>query len=120
MFCSTISSRIATWSDLVVVSWTQIWVVELKHWSGTIEVAPYTWVRNGSKRVADPHRNNSFKCKVLRASTSISFPHASVGRVCCCAHAPRYPRAGHLRSQDSAEQGTSNPTLPALMTSFLP
>lgn len=106
--------------DLVVVSWTQIWVVELKHWSGTIEVAPYTWVRNGSKRVADPHRNNSFKCKVLRGIYQHQFPTYSplwVESVVVLTH-PDIRAQGTSDPKIAAEQGTSNPTF-ACIDDFL-
>ena len=41
-------------------------MVELKHWSGHIEIAPYNWIVNGTSYRADPHRLNEFKCKVLK------------------------------------------------------
>ncbi|AFV11902.1 serine/threonine protein kinase [Thermacetogenium phaeum DSM 12270] len=52
--------------DIVLVSRSGIYVVELKHWSGHIRIAPYNWEINGTHYRTDPHKNNSFKCKVLK------------------------------------------------------
>jgi serine/threonine protein kinase len=52
--------------DVIIVARSGIYVVELKHWSGHIEIAPYNWIVNGTSYRADPHRLNEFKCKVLK------------------------------------------------------
>lgn len=52
--------------DLVLVSGFGIYVVELKHWSGNIKIAPYNWVINQCHYRNDPHKNNIFKCKILK------------------------------------------------------
>lgn len=52
--------------DMILVAHSGIYVVELKHWSGHIRIAPYNWEINGTHYRTDPHKNNSFKCKVLK------------------------------------------------------
>lgn len=52
--------------DIILVTHTGIYVVELKHWSGHIRVSPYNWLINGTHFRNDPHKNNSFKCKILK------------------------------------------------------
>lgn len=52
--------------DLVVVAGSGIYVVELKHWSGHIRIAPYNWVRNEVGYRRDPHAANRFKAKILK------------------------------------------------------
>lgn len=52
--------------DVVIVAHSGIHVVELKHWSGHIEIAPYNWIINHSSYRRDPRQLNEFKCKVLR------------------------------------------------------
>ncbi|SHI78995.1 protein kinase domain-containing protein [Desulfofundulus thermosubterraneus] len=52
--------------DVILVTHSGIYVVELKHWSGHIRIAPYNWEINGTHYRTDPHKNNSFKCKVLK------------------------------------------------------
>ena len=47
--------------DVIIVARSGIYVVELKHWSGHIEIAPYNWIVNGTSYRADPHRLNEFK-----------------------------------------------------------
>ncbi len=51
--------------DLVIISYNKVYIVELKHWSGSIQVTPFNWIRNG-KYVPDPHKANVFKAKILR------------------------------------------------------
>jgi len=53
-------------SDLIVVCAFGVFVTELKHWTGRIQVGPRTWLINGSQHRPDPHASNRFKCKVLR------------------------------------------------------
>lgn len=52
--------------DLIIICHLGLYVVELKHWSGKIQVAPYNWLIHGTQYRPDPHKNNSFKCKILK------------------------------------------------------
>ncbi|MDD3824164.1 MAG: protein kinase, partial [Sphaerochaetaceae bacterium] len=61
-------------TDLVLVSRFGVYVVELKHWSGRIEVRPNSWLQNGSFFKADPHKANNFKAKLLRGLCDRKFP----------------------------------------------
>jgi serine/threonine protein kinase len=62
-------------TDLVVVASFGVYVVELKHWSGRIEVRPNSWLQNGSFFKQDPHKVNNFKAKLLRGLYDRKFPH---------------------------------------------
>lgn len=60
-------------ADLIIISRSFMSVVELKNWSGEIEISDYYWKRNG--RVIDnPHKLNGFKCKLLKGTISREFP----------------------------------------------
>jgi len=61
-------------TDLVVVSRFGVYVVELKHWSGRIEVRPNSWLQNRSFFKPDPHKTNNFKAKLLRGLYDRKFP----------------------------------------------
>ncbi|MCR4440643.1 MAG: protein kinase [Peptococcaceae bacterium] len=52
--------------DAILVAHSGIYVLELKHWSGKIQIAPYRWIINETQHRNDPHKNNSFKCKILK------------------------------------------------------
>lgn len=52
--------------DVIVVATSGLYVVELKHWSGTINIAPYQWTINGFQSRSDPHKTNVLKCKILK------------------------------------------------------
>ncbi len=60
--------------DLVIIATWGVFVVELKHWSGRIEIRPNSWLQNGSFYKADPHKINSFKAKLLRGLYERHFP----------------------------------------------
>ena len=60
--------------DLIVVAPFGIYVVELKHWSGLIEIRPNSWLQNASFFKADPHKANNFKAKLLRGFYERKFP----------------------------------------------
>jgi len=60
--------------DLVVIAPSGVFVTELKHWSGRIEIRPNSWLQNGSFYKKDPHRANSFKAKLLRGLYERQFP----------------------------------------------
>ena len=59
--------------DVVIVCGFGVFVTELKHWTGHIQVAPRTWIVNGSQYRPDPHLSNRFKCKILRGIYRHSF-----------------------------------------------
>ena len=59
--------------DLIVICAFGVFVTELKHWTGRIQVAPRTWLVNGSQHRPDPHASNRFKCKLLRGIYSHAF-----------------------------------------------
>ncbi len=61
-------------TDLLIVSRFRIYVVELKHWSGRIEIRPNSWLQNGSFFKDDPHKSNNFKAKLLRGVYDRKFP----------------------------------------------
>ncbi len=62
-------------TDLIVVAPFGIYVVELKHWSGLIEVRPNSWLQNGSFYKPDPHKANGFKAKLVRGLYERKLPH---------------------------------------------
>lgn len=61
-------------TDLVMISRFGVYVVELKHWSGHIEVRPNSWLQNRSFFKPDPHKANNFKAKLLRGLYDRKFP----------------------------------------------
>jgi serine/threonine protein kinase len=61
-------------TDLVIISRFGVYVVELKHWSGRIEVRPNSWLQNDSFFKPDPHKANNFKAKLLRGLYDRRFP----------------------------------------------
>lgn len=62
-------------TDLVLVSSFGIYAVELKHWSGNIEIRPNSWIQNRSFFKPDPHKVNNFKAKLLKGIYEHQFPH---------------------------------------------
>ena len=59
--------------DMIIINQSGIYVVELKHWAGNIQIRPYNWVINDTRYRTDPHKNNSFKCKVLKGICQHNF-----------------------------------------------
>ena len=60
--------------DLIAISMNLITIVELKHWSGEVDIAPNNWQVNGRYR-KDPHKSNKYKCQVLRGVIEKEFPY---------------------------------------------
>ncbi|MGI6640451.1 MAG: protein kinase domain-containing protein [Limnochordia bacterium] len=60
--------------DVVIISPSRVYVVELKHWSGRIVIKPYNWRVDGRNYRRDPHPLNIYKCKVLKALYQHRFP----------------------------------------------
>ena len=52
--------------DLIYVSKGCIYCVELKHWSGQINIRPYSWLINNSQYRDSPHKSNIFKSRILK------------------------------------------------------
>ncbi|WP_172674133.1 protein kinase domain-containing protein [Syntrophomonas palmitatica] len=52
--------------DIILIGHSRLYVIELKHWSGRIQVAPHNWLIRDAHFRADPHKNNGFKCKILK------------------------------------------------------
>jgi len=52
--------------DCILVAHSGIYVVELKHWSGRIEIVEYNWLINEAVYRRDPHQLNNFKAKLLK------------------------------------------------------
>jgi len=61
-------------TDLVLISGFGVYVVELKHWSGRIEIRPNSWIQNESFYKPDPHKTNGFKAKLIRGLYERKFP----------------------------------------------
>ncbi|MGQ9681557.1 MAG: protein kinase domain-containing protein [Anaerolineae bacterium] len=60
--------------DAIVVSPAGLFVVELKHWSGHIRIAPNYWEINGFQHRRDPHLTNVVKCKHLKHRLERKLP----------------------------------------------
>lgn len=106
--------------DLIVVTHTGIFVVELKHWSGHVKIDyskdPYNWVIDGGKYRRNPHRLNIFKCKILKGIYQHkfrSFPNIRVESVVVLTH-PEVTVEGASNSRLFAEEGIYNPTLSSI------
>jgi len=52
--------------DLILICTFGIYVIELKHWSGTLDILPYQWLQNGFSYKPDPHKINNLKAKLLK------------------------------------------------------
>ncbi len=60
--------------DVILAARSGLYVVELKHWSGHIRVAPHHWVVDHYRPRRDPHLTNSFKCRLLKGLYEHTFP----------------------------------------------
>lgn len=60
--------------DVILAMRSGLYVVELKHWSGRVRVAPYQWVIDDYRYQRDPHLTNSFKCRLLKGLYEHRFP----------------------------------------------
>ncbi len=52
--------------DIIAIATTGISVIDLKHWTGRIDILPHQWLINRSSYRKDPHISNKYKCQVLR------------------------------------------------------
>ncbi|HZH88869.1 MAG TPA: protein kinase [Chitinophagaceae bacterium] len=106
--------------DLIVVTCTGIFVVELKHWSGTIKINstkdPYNWVIDENRYRRNPHRLNGFKCKVLKGVYQHRFktyPNIRVESVVVLTH-PEAIAEGASDPLLFAEKAIYNPTFSSI------
>ncbi len=60
--------------DLIAICQDRLAVIELKHWTGMIEVFPQSWVINRQSHRPDPHIVNNYRCKLLKSFYQRSFP----------------------------------------------
>jgi serine/threonine protein kinase len=60
--------------DLIAICQDRLAVIELKHWSGDIDICPHAWMINRKFYRDDPHISNGFKCKLLKSFYLKSFP----------------------------------------------
>jgi serine/threonine protein kinase len=86
--------------DLIIISTAKLAVVELKHWSGAIDIGPQTWTVNGRTR-KDPHKVNNHKCKVLKSWAEKKFPFYAI---------PYVESIVVLTNPDAEITGASNPS----------
>lgn len=60
--------------DAIFVAASGVYMVELKHWTGTIKISSYNWLLNGWEHRKNPHHTNIYKAKVLRGLLQHAFP----------------------------------------------
>ncbi|MFZ2418388.1 MAG: NERD domain-containing protein kinase family protein [Smithellaceae bacterium] len=60
--------------DVVAICHFGVYVIELKHWTGNIQIRPNNWLVNNSFSRKDPHILNSIKAKILRGILERRFP----------------------------------------------
>jgi len=60
--------------DIVLITVSGIYVIELKHWTGQIEVRPSRWRINSTRYRKDPHLTNAFKCRILKGICARAIP----------------------------------------------
>jgi len=61
-------------ADIVLIDVSGIYIIELKHWTGRIEIRPSRWRINGTQYRKDPHLTNAFKCRVLKGICARAVP----------------------------------------------
>ncbi|MDR9756353.1 MAG: protein kinase [Thermoanaerobacterales bacterium] len=102
--------------DIILVAHSGIYVIELKHWSGHIRVEPYNWIINNTQTRTDPHKNNGFKCKVLKGIYQHNFktyPNVWVKSVVVLTN-PDSNVDGASSPRIAAEQDINNPTFASI------
>jgi len=60
--------------DIVAICHYGVYVIELKHWTGHIQIKPNNWLVNNSFARKDPHILNSTKAKLLRGILERRIP----------------------------------------------
>ncbi len=102
--------------DIILIAHTGIFIVELKHWSGHIQIAQYSWTINNSYFRNDPHKNNSFKCRILKGIYQHNFrtyPDVWVESVVVLTN-PEATVEGAHSPGIAAEQNMHNPTFASI------
>lgn len=74
LFIHDSQSNIYLETDVVVICRFGLYVIELKHWTGNIQIRPNNWLLNNSFPRKDPHIVNSTKAKLLRGILDRRFP----------------------------------------------
>jgi len=85
--------------DMLIVSPFGLYVVELKHWTGSIEVQTYSWWVNGISR-SDPHKVNNHKAKLIKGFCEREFRYLDL---------PFVESVVALTHPESVTKGCSNP-----------
>lgn len=102
--------------DLIFIGKTSIYVIELKHWTGNIEIKPYNWVVDGTKFRKDPHKTNGFKCKILKGIYQHHFrtyPNIWVQSVVVLTN-PQAIVEGDDNPKKAAQEGLNTPTFASI------
>jgi len=102
--------------DLIMVSHTGIYVIELKHWSGNIQILPHNWLVNDTQYRADPHKNNGFKSRILKGLYQHQFrtyPDIWVESVVVLTN-PNAVVTGASAPTKAADLGIHNPTFASI------
>lgn len=102
--------------DVVLVTKWGIFVVELKHWSGFIRIAPYNWIVNDVSFRNDPHKINSYKSKVLKGIYQHEFrtyPNLWVQSVVVLTN-PEATVEGSMSPNAAVEKNINNPTFASI------
>ncbi len=101
--------------DLIIVCQSGIYVIELKHWSGEIEIQEYQWRIDRTRYRNDPHRTNKLKCQILKGIYERQFstyPRVWVESVVILTNPDT--RAINADSPDSAGTGRHNLTFASI------
>ncbi len=85
--------------DIFIGSPFGLYIVELKHWTGSIKIIPYTWTVNGFPRT-DPHKGNNFKAKLVKGLCERKFPYMKL---------PFVESVVTLTHPEVQAEGSSNP-----------
>lgn len=59
--------------DIILITPSGLYVIELKHWSSKIAIAPHKWVIRDTQYRPDPHITNNLKCKILKGNYQHQF-----------------------------------------------
>ncbi|NLB77583.1 MAG: serine/threonine protein kinase, partial [Clostridiaceae bacterium] len=102
--------------DCILIAHSGIYVVELKHWSGNIQIIPHNWLVNNTQYRTDPHKNNSFKCRILKGLYQHQFrtyPDVWVESVVVLTN-PNATVEGATIPTKAADQGIHSPTFASI------
>lgn len=85
--------------DMFIACPFGLYVVELKHWTGSIKVLPYSWSVNGFSR-SDPHKANNHKAKLIKGICERKFSYLNL---------PFAESVVTLTHPEAITEGCSNP-----------